>query len=585
VKETSIMKTLIPLLIITILITSLLGCSKTEEAQEDRYKDITDIDTLFSQITVDILYNDAALTRMLTPDQITENDRIPAFIEDRDTIKTMEKILDALIQIDVSLLKPEQKLTYDVAKYYVSKKIEGEKYIDQSHVLNPYDAAMTAPMRFLLNHKIENKNQARAYLDKLSMIEKVVKEMVEHLEARKKAGVIPAAQVIDMMLRQLDSLPKTKESWNTYTKFTESLGDFQDIDPKDKEKMIKKAGKHAENIVNTYKDMSHVIEGYKDKLYSKPGLSQWPQGREYYSYLLSKETTTNLTPQEIHNIGLEEVVKIQTQIENLLKHMGYEGLSIHEAIDEISTKGLIADRDVLRLYYNSILQEMEKAIPTMFDFLPTNKVEIGIYNDKDMVRNGYARFSEPQGKGIFVVNNAYPTSRYKMRTTTYHEALPGHHLQFCAQFYASSLMKTMHFNAYQEGWALYAETLAYEQGFLKEKEHVLGYLEGQLIRAARLVIDTGLHYKDWSRQEAIDYMYKVTGKQMEDEVDRYIAWPGQACSYKIGQLEILKLRQRAMEQMGEKFDLKEFHSVIIEKGPMPMEVLGKEVERYIQSKQ
>ena len=315
-------------------------------------------------------------------------------------------------------------------------------------------------------------------------------------------------------------------------------------------------------------------------------------------------TTSNYSSEQIHNIGLKEVERIKNEILSILKSEGYENIdNVGEALIKLneSEEFLFEDnqksRDEIIEIYNNIIDEAYELMPQYFLELPNSKVivkPVPPYSEKSAA-GGYYRGPSLDGKrpGIFYANlyDIKATPKFGMKTLAFHEAIPGHHFQIALNLENKDLSffrkHGVNSTAYTEGWALYAEQLAVEIGLSENPYDKIGFLQSELFRAVRLVVDTGIHYKKWSREEAIEYMYKQTGKAMSSviaEIERYIAWPGQACSYKIGMLKILELRQNTKDILGNRFDIRDFHNFILENGEVPLTVLEDNYKIWIKDK-
>lgn len=255
---------------------------------------------------------------------------------------------------------------------------------------------------------------------------------------------------------------------------------------------------------------------------------------------------------------------------------------------ELSNKDLITDEEEILNQYRLFITKAKSFLPKFFSRVPDAPIEIRAVPTfrEATYSTAYVPVYEDQ-PGILMLGLSSPHAKSDIEAVTYHETIPGHHLQnaWLLEFKIPAFRDWITHTAYKEGWALYAERLMYENGCYSDAYSELGYLHSDLFRAARLVIDTGIHYKRWTRDEAIDYLWEVAGLKRDSEIDRYIVWPGQALAYKIGELQIFQLREMAREQLGEKFDIKEFHDVILSTGSVPLNLLEQQVILYIEEKQ
>jgi uncharacterized protein (DUF885 family) len=315
-------------------------------------------------------------------------------------------------------------------------------------------------------------------------------------------------------------------------------------------------------------------------------------GKRRYAEAVKTMTTIDVPPAQVHEIGLKEVARITDEMTRLAQSQGYKDLaSFRQAVNKDPKWKPTSEQQILGDYKNYIHQ-MEPKLPELFGLLPKSPVTVEPIPDFAKAAATHYVQGTPDGKrpGRVVVAVSNPTKRTLIddEAVAYHEGVPGHHLQISIAQTLEGLPKfRLHgfFSAYAEGWALYSEVLGKEIGFYKDPVSDYGRLNSEMLRAVRLVVDTGIHDKNWSRQQVIDYMHAndVNDALAQTEADRYIAWPGQALAYKMGQLTILKLRDEAKKQLGEKFDLKAFHDEILNGGSMPLDLLQERVEAWIKT--
>ena len=334
------------------------------------------------------------------------------------------------------------------------------------------------------------------------------------------------------------------------------------------------------------------------------GVWSLPNGDEFYALRLRSYTTTNYTAAEIHQIGLDEVERIGSRMKEIFIELGYKANKpIGQMMNELNENPefLYADtpdrKEIVINDYNKMVKEAEEDVRPYFEKFPKSLVEVRAvpeYSEKTAA-GGYYQSPSLDGSrpGVFYANlyDIKQTPKFGMRTLTFHEAVPGHHFQIALNqenedltLYRKLGYRT---SAYTEGWALYSEQLAVEVGMTKDLYDELGVLQSEMFRANRLVVDTGMHYKKWTREKAMDYMKETTGMsdtEVRVEIERYIVWPAQATSYKMGMLQILELRDRAKNEMGDKFNLKQFHSIVLDQGIVPLFILEDLIEEWIKSK-
>ncbi len=357
-----------------------------------------------------------------------------------------------------------------------------------------------------------------------------------------------------------------------------------------------------ENIYPAYQKLIDYFATLDPKAIEDHGVWNLPDGDAYYALCLRTATSTDLTPEQVHEIGLKEVARIEGEMTAILDSLGYEGVN--------PTKQLAAfGEDERFLYpntdegradclaeYQRILDKMEVTIADVFDICPKAGLEVQRvpeFREKTMA-GAYYQPSDLSGSrpGVFYANlrDMKETQKFGMKTLAYHEGIPGHHFQVTIAMELKGVpffRRMIPFFAYIEGWAMYAENLARELGAYQDDPYgELGFLDSILFRAVRLVVDTGIHYKRWTREQAIEYMEQHTGQAHESvvsEIERYFVMPGQACAYKIGEIKMLDLRAKAQKEMGEKFDIRQFHNVILKNGGMPLTILEKVIDEYIET--
>jgi len=324
-----------------------------------------------------------------------------------------------------------------------------------------------------------------------------------------------------------------------------------------------------------------------------PGISSLPDGAKYYQYLLHRTTTTNLTADQIHEIGLDEVKKDEAEMLAIAQKLGFKDLKTFQASLKSNPKLKATSREQLLDAYRGYLGPMQAKLPQLFGHLPKAPFEVVPVPDflEKTSAPAYYQGGTPDGSrpGRLFIDTYNPTDRdlYQVEEIAYHEGLPGHHLQISIaqeQQGVPDFRKFGGYSAFAEGWGLYSERLGKDIGLYQDPYSDYGRLQGDIWRAIRLVVDTGVHSKHWTRQQMVDYFHDhsaIDETSIQAEVDRYIAWPGQATAYKIGQLKILELRDRAKKELGSKFDLRAFHDQVIDSGSLPLDVLDERITAWI----
>ena len=351
-------------------------------------------------------------------------------------------------------------------------------------------------------------------------------------------------------------------------------------------------------VLPAYRRFARFLEAtYVPAGRTEPGISSLEDGSKYYQFLVRRTTTTDLTPDQIHQIGLDEVKRDEQEMLGIAQKLGFHDLKAFRAGLKTNPKLHPASRDALLAAYRADLEPMKAKLPQLFGRLPKAKFEVVAVPDfmEKTSAPAYYEAGTPDGSrpGRLFIDTYDAANRnlYAVESIAYHEGLPGHHLQISiAQELTDvpTFRKFDGFTAYQEGWGLYSERLGKDVGFYQDPYSDYGRLEADIWRAIRLVVDTGVHSKHWTRQQMVDYFHdhsNIDEPSIQAEVDRYIAWPSQALAYKIGQLKILELRAKAQKELGSKFDIRAFHDQVLDAGAVPLDVLQQRIDSWIARQQ
>ena len=446
---------------------------------------------------------------------------------------------------------------------------------------------------FVSSIPFDNAKQYEDYLARLHAVPRVLAQVTEVARQGLKDGMMPPRYLLEKVVGQIDSIAKPAGEENS---FAEPLKRFpKSVSAADQKRLHDAILAAIDNEVRpAYRKLGEfVAKDYAPHGRSEPGVWQLANGEAIYRFDVEQMTTTNETPQRIHEIGLAEVKRIEDEMTVIAKGQGYKDLaSFREALKHDAKLHPTSREDILNRYRGFIAQ-MQPELPKLFGLLPKTKVQVmpvEAYREKEAPGAEYHQ-GTPDGSrpGQVYVNTGDFADRTTLtiESTAYHEAIPGHHMQISI---AQALPKLPPFrqqagyNAYVEGWALYAERLGKDIGFYKDPLSDYGRLSDELLRADRLVLDTGVHYKHWTRQQVVDFFQAHSSQDEPDiqaETDRYITWPGQALGYKMGQLKILELRERAKKELGERFDIRAFHDQILGGGALPLDVLEARTDAWI----
>ncbi|RMD86804.1 MAG: DUF885 domain-containing protein [Alphaproteobacteria bacterium] len=609
-------------LLIGLLTLAAGACGPGPSTQnEDKAKTETapPVDTIIAEATRDFMQTQPLLSSFVdVPEDLVGgpyNDRItdysPAgFTHVREVAEAAARRLEA---IDRAPLTPKQRVNVDVIerifRYYAG--VPGIDYglIDSYFGHVPYVVSQISgphvdiPKLMQTQQRLASRADAEAYVRRLQAFGPAFDGIIAKIEADKAAGVVPPKIIVEKALKPVVAFIAPAPAENVLvTSFAKRLESISELAENDRATLVAAAtAATGESVYPAYRKLETTLEALLPVAGDAAGVWALPDGDRFYRTVVRFLGDTDLSPDEIHRIGLKEVDRISAEMDRILKAQGLVEGTVGERMVKLaedpsqyfpdSDEGRAAILDYLRAQ----VKEVEAKVPDYFATIPPQKLEIRripVFSQEGEAGGFYTNPSlDGTRPGIYWINlrdmKAWP--KWSLKTLTYHEAVPGHHFQTAISMNQGELpllRRIAPFNAYTEGWALYSERLAYEMG-LYEGDPLgnLGRLQDELFRAVRLVVDTGIHAKHWTREEAIDYMYRTTGSDKSEvvpEIERYMAWPGQALGYKLGMLKILELRERAKRELGPAFDLKAFHDVVLLDGAVPMAVLEVKVNAWIE---
>lgn len=520
----------------------------------------------------------------------------------RDKMMALTKVQHAaLLKYDDAALSENQQLSKKLMLWSMETDFLLDKYKDNDYLIAQNGGiAIDGPLFFNNYHQVTNEGEAAAYLKRLHEFSRKMDQTLERVSKQAENGIILPKFLVTKVLgicEDFISQPPTENIlYTSYVTKREKAG-------LPGEGEASPAAIEAAVRLQVYPAYERLIVLFKEleaKASDDAGAWKLPDGAAFYQAKIREQTTTDMTAEEIHTIGLKEVDRIQGEILKLFKKEGYDtskGFTpLIKALGE-EKRFFYSDDDQGRAEiladYRKMIEEVNQVIASSFNVKPKSPVEVRRVPKFSEQSAPGAYYTEPaldgSRPGIFWANlyDIKATPKNGMRTLTYHEAVPGHHFQIAITQEVEDMplfRKYSFYNAYVEGWALYAEKLAKEMGLQENSFDDIGRLQAELFRAVRLVVDTGMHHKRWSREQAIEYMSRNTGYAMSDvvsEIERYIVWPAQALGYKIGMLKILEIRDKARSSLGDKFDIAAFHDIVLTKGAMPLSILEEEVAAYI----
>ena len=501
-------------------------------------------------------------------------------------------------------LSESDLLSKEIALYLLDFAKDSEQFRYHDYPVNQLFGIQNGYPSFMeAQHQINNNDDVENYLSRLVLVKAKFTQELEGIRLREEKGIIPPLFVIERVLEEMNTfIDKPIEENILYTSLAKKMKDSDNISDAEQIDLLAKAKQNINDYVHpAYKLLIDYFIGIQSKATQDDGFWRLPNGKEAYASSLKFFTTTDYTPQYIHDLGLKEVDRIQSEIMTILAEQNYDvtqGFSA--AIENLAAQESFyyedsdAGRAQILVDYQKILDEIDVGLDSAFRIRPKAGMEVArIPEFKEKTAPG-AYYQQPaidgSRPGRFFANlyDIKATPKYSMRTLAYHEGIPGHHFQIAVAMELEGLplfRMFSPFTAYVEGWALYSEYLAWEMGFQDNPFDNIGRLQAELFRAVRLVVDTGIHYKKWTREHAIDYMKSNTGMAQSDvvsEIERYIVMPGQATSYKVGMMKILELREKAKLALGDKFDLRDFHDVVLKNGAVPLDILERFIDKYIE---
>lgn len=469
------------------------------------------------------------------------------------------------------------------------------KQADTNYSLKNYEMAInqqngihTSLADLPLSVPLDSVQHYEDYIARLHQIPRALDQTTEVLRQGMKDGLMPPKLITVLLPGQCDGIVTADPFLLPLKKFPASFSDA------DKQRLTAETTKTVnEDVLPAYRKFAAFLrDNYAPHGRDQLSIESLPDGKRRYAEAVKMMTTVNITPAEVHQLGLDEVKRITAEMTELAHKQGYKDLASFRAAVNADPRWRPTSEQQIVDDFARHIHEMEPKLPELFGLLPKSPVTVEPIPDFAKAEATHYVAGTPDGKraGRVVVAVADPTARTLVldEAVAYHEGVPGHHMQISVAQQLKGLPKFRlrgGYSAYTEGWALYAEALGKEIGFYQDPVSDYGHLNSELFRAVRLVVDTGIHDQGWSRQQVIDYMHAndVNDALAQTETDRYIAWPGQALAYKMGQLTILKLRSEAKAQLGNQFDIKAFHDEILNGGAMPLDLLQERVERWIKT--
>lgn len=607
----------LPAILRTITFAALLGVSTasvalaaatpatpTASAAQEDERLLSFLDRAFDEA---IALSPQTLTSLGQKDQY---DRLDDYSDEgsRKALELAERQLTQMkAQFRLEALSAAGQLSYHLFEKEVERaRVRFKWRLHTYPVTNSSTPTGSIPVFLINQHRIDTPEDARAYIARLREVERVMREVASGLVHRADQGIIAPRFTFEPVMadarKVISGAPFDSSADSAlFADFKQKVHKLE-LDPQAGQALIDEAVEALRGpFKRGYEHLLATLQQLEPRAKGNDGVWSLPQGAAYYEDALHLSTTTRLTAEQIHRIGLDEVVRIHGEMEQIKREVGFQG-TLQAFFEHIKNGAQFhypntqAGREAYLQDATTLIDQVMQKAPAMFHRLPKAKLEVRAVEPWRQETAAVAFYNSPapdgSRPGIYYVNLADMTQVLKPQVEgiSYHEGAPGHHFQIAFAQELESLPKFRRFGAYGayvEGWGLYAERLGKELGFYQDPYSDFGRLSLELWRAVRLVTDTGLHAKRWSREQAIEYFKQNTllsDRDIVKEVERYLVWPGQATSYKIGQLEILQLRARAQQALGTKFDIRDFHAAVLGNGALPLDMLADQVGAYIASR-
>jgi len=515
----------------------------------------------------------------------------------RARIRLAKQGLAELRAFDRRKLAETQRVSADLMEWQLDTVVREEPFLDYTFPLEQMNGVNIGLVETLtVRHPLLTEKDALNYVAALGQVGTRMEEAISESRRLAGKGIVPPRFILQATIKQMQDFVGSSPAENPFvTVFAQKMEVLRSIPDTRREQLRG----DAENIVRAqvypaWKQAIALLESQVAISTDEAGLSRIKGGADAYTYDLRRYTTTGLTPEQIHQIGLKRVDQLEKEMDAVLRRIGRTEGSVKERIAKLSVDLRYPNptseesRAQIMRDIDGIIRDAEKRAALLFDVRPKSPVIARPFPSFREV-NAAANYNSPAPDGSRPGTFQYPRrldrmTKFGLRSVVYHETVPGHHFQIAWQVERKDLPRFRQIGAFggisalSEGWGLYAERLAAESGWYDgDPEGLLGQLDNELFRARRLVVDTGLHAMHWTRQQAIDYGIEAS------EVERYTVYPGQACSYMIGELKILELRDKAKQALGDKFSLRQFHNLVLATGTVPLDLLERQVDAYLRS--
>ncbi len=593
-----------------LLTIGLVGCSGSDVPKVDKVESQTEqINEWFeARYQEGLAKSPMTQTYFGLQDSSAKLDDVSQAALDEEYALEQKSVADMRTQFSLANLDRQGKISYRLYEYNgnVSEarhKFAGHRYVFD-HMFGPHGEFPTFMVNF---HTVKSAQDARAYIARLNATTKYFGQYQSRAEAQANSGVLlpkfAYAKLVKTSRNVITGAPFTDEIDSPlYADIKAKIANLKKVNQADKDVLLEQAKQALlTSVAPAYENLIAMFEAHQAIAKNDDGVWRLPDGAAYYQSQLNYATTTKLTADEIHNIGLAEVARIQDEMRKIMAQVEFEG-SLQDFYKFLRTdpQFTLSNDDAGRAQYMSeatvVIDEMRLKLDDLFITKPKADMIVKRVEPFREASAAFAFYEQPSldgtRPGAYFVNleDVRDQPTYLMQALAYHEGIPGHHMQIAIAMELKGIpefRKQGGHTAYIEGWGLYAESVPVELGMYTDPYNDFGRLSMEIFRAARLVVDTGIHSKKWTREQAVQYMLKNIANPEGDiraEIDRYIVWPGQATAYKIGMLKISELKKRAQEELGDNFDIREFHDVVLANGSVPLTMLEELVNEWIDNK-
>jgi uncharacterized protein (DUF885 family) len=504
------------------------------------------------------------------------------------------EFLKRLDAIDTAGLSEQDQLNQELLRWNLQDALAGYEFREYELPIDQFNGYHLIPAMLVAVTPFQTRGDYQNYLSRLHAVPRTFQTMIDAARAGKEDGRMPPKFLLEAVIRQATALAARGED----SPFAQPVAKFPDAIPAAEQKRLRADVLAAidTEVVPAYRGFAAFVKDeYAAGGRTQDGIWSLPKGDEYYRLLVRRATTTDLDPDRIHEIGLKQVAEIEAAMTALAKQLGYADLAAFQAAVRTDRKQYATSREQILDLYRKYTDEMYGKVGQLFGHLPKARLSVRPveeFREKEAATQYFPGSADGSRTGQIVVNTGDFEHRtlYDIEATAYHEGIPGHHFQISLAQELTGIpafrRSSVNYTAFVEGWGLYAERLGRDAGLYQDPYSEYGRLSNEMLRAIRLVVDTGVHKKHWTRQQMVDYFHAHSTENepsIQAEVDRYIVMPGQALAYKIGQLKIIELRDRARSELGSRFDIRAFHDRLLGDGALPLDILERRMNAWMQA--